>query len=332
MEHPMKLHTNAALFEEILDAASQPVTYGGLGIEELFIEKDYWISKVLKQLSIVDTWQRVIFKGGTSLSKVYGIGNRFSEDIDIAISDAKSLSENQLKKLMSRTEHGMADGLTPIDIPGRSRKTSLYRKSYYSYPRISALGINAAVNAGQILIETNAFANPYPHGIHTISSFITSFLEKHHAFDIIKQYGLEPFPLPVLDKRRTLTEKLVSLMRYSLADEPLPALQAKIRHIYDLHYLLNDTEVSAYLASKNFQADFISLFMEDQSRFNYPQGWQNKCLSDSPLLNDFDAVWSSLSATYLTELPSLAYSQIPPVEAVRKSLIQILTKMSNPCY
>lgn len=328
----MTLHTNAALFEEILDAASQPVTDGGLGIEKLFIEKDYWISKVLKQLSIVDTGRRVIFKGGTSLSKVYGIGNRFSEDIDIAISDAKSLSENQLKKLMSRTEHGMAEGLTPIDIPGRSKKTSLYRKSYYSYPRISVLGTNAAVNAGQILIETNAFANPYPHFIRTISSFITSFLEKHHANDIIKQYGLEPFSLPVLDKRRTLTEKLVSLMRYSLADEPLPALQAKIRHIYDLHYLLNDEEVSAYLATKNFQEDFISLFREDQARFDYPQGWQNKRLSDSPLLNDFDTVWSSLSATYLAELPSLAYSPIPPAEAVRKSLMEILTGMSNSCY
>lgn len=79
----MTLHTDAALFSEILDAASQSTTEGGLGIEKLFIEKDYWISKVLKQLSIIDKEQRAIFKGGTSLSKVYGIGNRFSEDIEI---------------------------------------------------------------------------------------------------------------------------------------------------------------------------------------------------------------------------------------------------------
>jgi len=324
MEHTMNLHQNPTLFAEILDAASAPTEEGGLGIEKIFIEKDYWISKVLKQLSIVDKQQRVIFKGGTSLSKAYAIGNRFSEDIDIAISDANSLSENQLKKLMSRTEHGMAEGLTTIDIPGKSQKTSLYRKSYYTYPRMTAVSDNAAVKAGQILIETNAFANPYPYNVLPVSCFITSFLEKNDAADIIAEYGLEKFHLPVLDKRRTLTEKLVSLMRYSLADDPVTALKAKIRHFYDLHFLLKDEEVLLYLGSQAFRDDFRALFAEDQSRFDYPQGWQDRELSDSPLLNNLDSLWPSLSSTYLAELPSLAYSAIPSDDAIYKSLTAIL--------
>ena len=39
--------------------------------------------------------EKAIFKGGTSLSKAHKIGNRFSEDIDIAISDADTLTGNQ---------------------------------------------------------------------------------------------------------------------------------------------------------------------------------------------------------------------------------------------
>jgi predicted nucleotidyltransferase component of viral defense system len=39
-----------------------------------------------------------VFKGGTSLSKAYGIGARFSDDIDVAIAEAWTLKDNQLRK------------------------------------------------------------------------------------------------------------------------------------------------------------------------------------------------------------------------------------------
>ena len=64
------------------------------------------------------------------------------------------------------------------------------------------------------------------------------------------------FAVMVLDKRRTATEKLVSLMRCSLADDPMTQLSAKIRHFYDLHYLLHDEETNGYLKSDAFRADF----------------------------------------------------------------------------
>lgn len=64
-----------------------------------------------------DKENRAIFKGGTSLTKAYGIGNRFSEDIDIAISEAWTLSGNQLKMLIKRTARNMTAGLKEIDMP-----------------------------------------------------------------------------------------------------------------------------------------------------------------------------------------------------------------------
>lgn len=41
----MRLHKNWALFSDALQAASQPVEDGGLGIKSIFIEKDYWICR-----------------------------------------------------------------------------------------------------------------------------------------------------------------------------------------------------------------------------------------------------------------------------------------------
>lgn len=81
----MNLHENKELFSDIIDAASRSKSDGGLGILSLFIEKDYWITRSLQLMSRADSADRTVFKGGTSLTKGYGIGNRFSEDIDIPI-------------------------------------------------------------------------------------------------------------------------------------------------------------------------------------------------------------------------------------------------------
>lgn len=50
------------------------------------IEKDYWVVWVLERLfSLEKVKSHLTFKGGTSLSKVYGLIDRFSEDIDLSI-------------------------------------------------------------------------------------------------------------------------------------------------------------------------------------------------------------------------------------------------------
>ena len=51
----------------------------------LAIEKDWWISVVLKAMSMTQYADLYSFKGGTSLSKGWGLIERFSEDADIAI-------------------------------------------------------------------------------------------------------------------------------------------------------------------------------------------------------------------------------------------------------
>jgi len=53
---------------------------------------------------------------------------------------------------------------------------------------------------------------------------------------MIEQYELKPFLINVLDKRRTIIEKLVSLIRFSFEDDIQKALASKIRHFYDLYY------------------------------------------------------------------------------------------------
>lgn len=56
------------------------------GLAEAIVEKDFWVCWVLMQLfSIEQLAGRLLFKGGTSLSKIFHAINRFSEDIDLAV-------------------------------------------------------------------------------------------------------------------------------------------------------------------------------------------------------------------------------------------------------
>ena len=49
------------------------------------VEKDLWVTAIIQIIFTLPCADSLVFKGGTSLSKVWGLINRFSEDIDLAI-------------------------------------------------------------------------------------------------------------------------------------------------------------------------------------------------------------------------------------------------------
>lgn len=61
-------------------------TAAAKNVVEQAVEKDWWVSVILMALSKTSWADFLQFKGGTSLSKAWGLINRFSEDIDMAIS------------------------------------------------------------------------------------------------------------------------------------------------------------------------------------------------------------------------------------------------------
>lgn len=219
----------------------------------------------------------------------------------------------------------MTDGLVEVVKPNYTSKGSHYHKAYYAYPTISDVPTTSAVRSGELLLEINSFANPYPWEMRTIRCFITEFMLLSGNDVFVELFDMADIEVPVLDCRRTLTEKLVSLMRCSLADDYLPQMTAKIRHFYDLYYLLHDEACQAYIHSDEFRADFQSLLEHDRQSFSKPDGWQTRPLNQSPLIVNLHATWQLLQPTYLNELPDLAYRDIPSVDAVEDSIATLLS-------
>jgi hypothetical protein len=97
-------------------AMLQQTEIGHPGINQLAIEKDWWVTVTLKALFQTECCESLIFKGGTSLSKGFNLIERFSEDIDLAISHSffgiEKTSKSQREKLRKKARAYIHDTLS----------------------------------------------------------------------------------------------------------------------------------------------------------------------------------------------------------------------------
>ena len=164
----MNLHKDREVFLELISRTAEYFT-----IPEVYVEKDYWVTKILLQISKSEFREDFIFKGGTSLSKVFALIQRFSEDIDLAMFNNQRLNGNQIKKRMKAAEEAITAGLTYVKTPSES-KGSQFRKISYAYPRIIDGEFGHASDI--ILLETNSFTSPEPFSLMPAQSLIAEFL------------------------------------------------------------------------------------------------------------------------------------------------------------
>jgi len=314
----MILHEIKKEFTEAINTASDH-----LNILPVFIEKDYWITKVLMELSKSKYANDIVFKGGTSLTKAYKLIQRFSEDVDIAVLSVSLMSGNQVKTLIRNVEKDISKDLKEIEVPGVTSKFSKFRKSVFTYPLTRNFKFSTGIS-DKLIIEVNSFANPFPYETLQIKSFITEFLEKTKSDDLIKKYKLEPFNLKVLSKKQTLLEKIVSLIRFSFDKDVNESLASKIRHFYDIHFLLLDKECSDYIKSDIFKKDLNELIDHDKQVFDEPEGWNDKDFKKSVLITEFEKVWEGVKSTYVKELTDLSYAIIPDEVEVKKSFDNVI--------
>lgn len=293
-----------------------------LGISPIYVEKDYWITKMLRRLSESNLATHIVWKGGTSLSKGYGIIDRFSSDIDVAVI-AGEMSGNKIKNLLSTATELMTEEMNEVDMPGETSKGSRYRKTYHRYKSVIAMGNEKSLVGDHVIVEINSFATPYPYEQRPVSSFIAQALQIKGHSQLIDSFGLQPFEINILDLRRTLCEKVASLLRFSFGDNPAMELGKKIRHFYDLHFLSQDNACQEYLAT-DFLSELQELVLHDKETFSTPAKWPNADISTSPLLTAFDPLWASLNKRYEEELEMLAFRPIPPSDQIRQSVKQIM--------
>ncbi|MHB8245898.1 MAG: nucleotidyl transferase AbiEii/AbiGii toxin family protein [Acidimicrobiales bacterium] len=242
-------------FDALRDAVAEI-----LSLPAGMIEKDYWATEVLRSAtSPIAGAGALVFKGGTSLSKAFGIIERFSEDIDLLV--VTDLEGNQRKKLL-RSLAVRATGAIGASHE-REKEGHGYLNARYAHQARVAIDF---LTPG-VLLEMGCRGGPLPNQQRSIESLVATYAETVTPGSRADYVDLDAFEVTVLAPQRTLAEKLAFLHhRASIGD--LQALQQGARHAYDAYRLLTHEETIAALRS-----DGIAELMIDIDEKSRLAGW-----------------------------------------------------------
>ena len=246
----MNLHKKNEAFRELIE-----LTADYFGYEQSHIEKDYWVSKFLKELALSEFAGNVYFKGGTSLSKAYGIIDRFSEDLDIFVYSGNPASSKQSEKTLNRNvSYFIIENNRDMYVEELSKTGGDFRKLVFSYEtHYEGVGLKENLEVElKCCISDNKTTMYYPVQTKRIQPIITEYLQAIGNNDIIVRFGLENFDIQTIDPKRTLCDKISRLTRLSYNDDYEMLIAKHIRDVYDIFRLLNVVEYQNFVQSDEF--------------------------------------------------------------------------------
>lgn len=218
----MYLHKDKELFAEVITEANEQT-----GIAQSIIEKDYYVTMILKLLA--KDHPKIVFKGGTSLSKCFHLIDRFSEDIDITF--AEHIGESRRKKLKYNILKPISEELgMPIDNWDKIESDKDYNYYLFDYTPVSDYPVEG-ITPG-VKLETALVSYSFPTEEKEVSSIIYESI-KESAPDIIEEYDLAPFPMKVQAVNRTFVDKIFALCDYYMEGKT----KRFSRHLYDIYKL-----------------------------------------------------------------------------------------------
>ncbi len=226
------LHNNRELFEQ---AVLKTAEY--LKIDAGIVEKDYYVTLILKEISL--TVPDLVFKGGTSLSKCHKVINRFSEDIDLTVEYETKPSEGKRRSLKKNIVDTIEKSGLVLANPDEIKSRREFNKYIVDYPSI----FTQAGLKNHLQIETMIKIRAYPNQEMNAASLIYDYFVKEGFSELIDEYELAPFTLKVQSAERTFVDKIFALADYYLADN----VTEHSRHIYDLYKLLDKVQLDEQL-------------------------------------------------------------------------------------
>lgn len=230
------LHDDKAVLNDVVTAAS-----AYLGIESAIVEKDYYVSLLLKEIN--KNYPDIIFKGGTSLSKCYKIINRFSEDIDVGI-DKDKATEGMRRDLKFAVKKAIDDLGFELDNADEIMTRAYFNKYRVKYPATDDGFLSIKP---YLYVETAVFMKPFPYEVKEADTYVFRFLKQQNAGAIIEEYGLQPFEIKTQTLTRTFIDKVFAVGDCYLNHDN----ERTSRHLYDLHKLMPQIK---------FNKEFYSLF------------------------------------------------------------------------
>lgn len=264
------------------------------GLPFVMVEKDFWVSWTLAALfAHAEFGRQLVFKGGTSLSKVFGVIRRFSEDIDLSVSPAflgiteewvaQGSSSSQLKKRMDKLEKACIERVRDQFLPELERvatealgqraagaewmKFQVDNDTHspvvlFDYPCSEPSGFDYLTRS--VKMEFGSLTDQRPVGTHSIKPWTAEeFAEQFQDFSC---------NLVALELERTFWEKATILHALHHRNQAKPFRDRYSRHYSDMAALATQAIADRALACGDLRqqvADWKSRFFPDKSAQYY---------------------------------------------------------------
>ena len=318
----MKLHEYKKLFKQAVKKTAEEK-----GILDIYVEKDYWVTYTLYTIFKNEIGKETIFKGGTALSKCFGLIDRFSEDIDLIVRRDESETDNQLKRKIKKVTKVVSDILPEIEVPEVTRKFGMSRKTAHKYTK------EFSGNYGQIrdviIVEATWLGYFEPYTVKKVDSYIYEMMVNSGQEKLAEEYGILPFNVQVLEPGRTLCEKIMSLVRFSYTENPIEDLKNKIRHAYDLNQLLKNKELNKFFKSNKFDEMLLKVASDDVESFRNNNEWLQYHPNKAKIFAEIGTVWEELKKIYSDEFKHLVFGNFPNENEIFNSLKTIKKRLES---
>jgi hypothetical protein len=249
-------------------------------LQPAIIEKDFWACWVLRKLFGADELKgKLVFKGGTSLSKVHGLIERFSEDIDLVLAwgligygddgvdpwqEQPSVNkQNRFNEEFNRNAANYIRGtlcplIEKITVSVDSIRWVIHEREPHVIEVHYPASFGSAAFHPELKLEIGPLASWIPKGNHSIRPYA--------AEDFPKVFDDPDCPLVAITAERTFWEKATILHQQAHRTGSMPSRYS--RHYYDLYRMAQSDVATLALADLSLLDDVVKF----KQRF-YHCGW-----------------------------------------------------------
>jgi predicted nucleotidyltransferase component of viral defense system len=193
------------------------------------VEKDWYVKALVAITSVKTAPFRLVFSGGTALSRAHRLIRRMSEDIDLKVISEGPVPRPAYRRLRDTMTKALLDAGFRFDPDnpahresGNASRYTLYRLPY------EPIAAGQGILRPEIQIEAAVWPLRLPAVERSVTSFIAEAFERPG----------EVIAIPCASIAEVIAEKFVALTRRAgaeLADAGGPRDATLVRHIYDLH-------------------------------------------------------------------------------------------------
>lgn len=313
----MKLFEHPDFEQAIIRAAEH---FRSRGLRESIIEKDYYVTEALRVIEQF-TGGKIIFKGGTSLSKGWNLIQRFSEDIDIFLDPTgfdpplgKKSIDRELKKLRQAIEEHPA--LTFVENESQTIG-GFGRNDRFEYAQRFA-GIGDIRN--RVFVEAGTASGREPTESILLQSYVGQFLRETGVSLGAEDEGA--FEMRLLHFRRTFVEKMFAIhAKVEAFKETGRPIGGYARHYYDLFCLAECPDILAMLQSDEYgviKADYDII-----SKQHFPNSYvppPDMTFAKSDALFPPDDLSAALGSDFEAQCRVLCFGPFPTWNEVKTRL------------